>query len=105
MQVIQLQGDQRKNVSTFLVQVSFMFCLNYYVPNNVLLYYETVLYSLTFSTVLQTGWHCKEGEYQASWFLRLIKSMQFKLHVKYLACRLQSISSEFKKSVIARYCG
>ncbi|KAG8479362.1 hypothetical protein CXB51_029902 [Gossypium anomalum] len=41
-QVIQLQGDQRKNVSTFLVQV------------------------------IVGGWHCEEGKHQNPWFLNCI---------------------------------
>jgi hypothetical protein len=72
MQVIQLQGDQRKNVSTFLVQVCIMLliimCLKFYC--------EMVLYSLNISVLFVTGGHRKKGEYQDSWFLRLIKSVQ-----------------------------
>lgn len=60
-QVIQLQGDQRKNVATFLVQVI----------------YDAIAYFVILLTVVHTsskfgrqflwlGWACKEREHQDS---------------------------------------
>ncbi|QCD87644.1 translation initiation factor 1 [Vigna unguiculata] len=54
-QVIQLQGDQRKNVSAFLVQATG---------------YPFVEYSGSVECVTNVaGWYCEEGAYQDSWFL------------------------------------
>ncbi|THG23468.1 hypothetical protein TEA_020373 [Camellia sinensis var. sinensis] len=53
-QVIQLQGDQRKNVSAFLVQ--------YYIDSS-------ISPTLPVSTGYDGGGHCEEGTYQDPWFL------------------------------------
>lgn len=72
MQVIQLQGDQRKNVSTFLVQVISIGKI-YKVVNFVRKWKK----NLPFSWI--SGWYCEEGAYQDTWFLieATLTKMQF----------------------------
>ncbi|KAH7546650.1 hypothetical protein FEM48_Zijuj01G0223900 [Ziziphus jujuba var. spinosa] len=66
-QVIQLQGDQRKNVSTFLTQV----------------YNKYISRMLNLNTIntspFPSCWYCEEGTYQNSWFLSrsYSKSLQY----------------------------
>ncbi|TYG96177.1 hypothetical protein ES288_A11G327600v1 [Gossypium darwinii] len=59
-QVIQLQGDQRKNVSTFLVQPC---CVNMILLN------IHVLTLALWSRSGCTSWYCEEGQHQNPWFL------------------------------------
>ncbi|KAF8409516.1 hypothetical protein HHK36_005592 [Tetracentron sinense] len=67
-QVIQLQGDQRKNVSTFLIQAIFLYFYQILALN---LYIDISKHSNLFPScgVFSTGWHCEEGSHQDSWFL------------------------------------
>lgn len=66
VQVIQLQGDQRKNVSTFLFQVMlYMFTLTSYLCRTTLF----VLCVILLLSCGQTGWLCEEGFHQDPWFL------------------------------------
>lgn len=64
LQVIQLQGDQRKNVSNFLVQVtSFSFSYARYCCSS-----QTWM-KVSNIICVDAGRHCEEGTHQDSWFL------------------------------------
>lgn len=106
-QVIQLQGDQRKNVSTFLVQVVIIFFLLLVFHN---LTYGGCWVSLCLM-VWQTGRHSEERANQDSWILNSISMLPTiyccyisSVNIKYMDFSVFSHFMYHKSLLLFSYC-